>query len=75
MSERATITLKREFLREMDRLVDRVRVRSRSHLIELAIQEYLKRHRNAQPDPLEKWLKTIVEGRPSDAVREHDLVA
>jgi metal-responsive CopG/Arc/MetJ family transcriptional regulator len=75
MSERVTITLKKGFLREIDRLVDRVKIRSRSHLIELAMREYLDRKTAVQPDPLERWLGTIVDGRPSDALKEHDLVA
>jgi len=70
-----TITLKRTFLHEMSRLIDGVKVRSRSHLIELALREYLDRRAAAQPDPLDSWLKTTVDGEPSDAVREHDLVA
>ena len=75
MSERVTITLKKGFLREIDRAVDRVKVRSRSHLIEVAMREYLDKRTSVQPDPLEKWLDTIVDGRRSDALKEHDLVA
>ena len=75
MSERVTITLKKGFLREIDRLVDRVKVRSRSHLIELAMREYLDGKTAVHPDPLERWLGTVVDGRASDAVKEHDLVA
>ncbi len=73
MSERVTITLKRAFLQKIDRLVDRVKVRSRSHLIELAVRGYLERRTSAEPDPLDPWLTRIVEGKPSDAVGEHDL--
>jgi metal-responsive CopG/Arc/MetJ family transcriptional regulator len=75
MSERVTITLKKGFLREIDRVVDRVSVRSRSHLIELAMREYLDKRTSVQPDPLEKWLDMIVDGRRSDALKEHDPVA
>lgn len=74
MSERVTITLKKGFLHEIDRLVDRVKVRSRSHLIEVAMREYLDKRTIIQPDPLKKWLDKIVDGRRSDALKEHDLV-
>jgi metal-responsive CopG/Arc/MetJ family transcriptional regulator len=75
MSERVTITLKKGFLREIDQAVDRIKVRSRSHLIEVAMHEYLDKRTSVQPDPLEKWLGTIFDGRRSDALKEHDLVA
>ena len=75
MSERVTVTLKRTFLQEIDRLIDRIKVRSRSHLIELAVREYLDKRISTEPDPLDGWLMRIVDGLPSDAVREHDLVA
>jgi metal-responsive CopG/Arc/MetJ family transcriptional regulator len=75
MSERVTITLKKGFLHEIDRAVDRVKIRSRSHLIELAMREYLDKRTPVQPDPVERWLETIVDGRRSDALKEHDLVA
>ena len=75
MSERVTITLKKGFLREIDRVVDRVSVRSRSHPIELAMREYLDKRTSVQPDPVERWLETIVDGRRSDALKEHDPVA
>ncbi len=75
MSERVTVTLKRTFLQDIDRLVDSVKFRSRSHLIELAVREYLERRTPVEPDPLDAWLTRIVDGQASDAVKEHDLVA
>lgn len=75
LSERVTVTLPKTFLRRADQLVDKVKIRSRSHLIEVALREYLEKEASQHPDPLERWLRRGVEGRASDAVKEHDLMA
>ncbi len=74
LSERVTITLPKTFLRQVERLVDKVKIRSRSHLIEVALRDYLEKEASQHPDPLEGWLGTVVEGQASDAVKEHDLI-
>jgi len=75
MSERVTITLPKTFLRRADQLVDKVKIRSRSHLVEIALREYLEKEASQHPEPLERWLKRVVEGQTSDAVKEHDLIS
>ena len=75
LSDRVTITLPKAFLRRADQLVDKLKIRSRSHLIEVALREYLEKESSQHPDPLERWLRGGVEGRASDAVKEHDLMA
>jgi metal-responsive CopG/Arc/MetJ family transcriptional regulator len=75
LSERVTITLPKNFLRRADKLVDKVKIRSRSHLIEVALREYIEREAPKHPDSLEGWLRKGVQGRASDAVKEHDLIA
>jgi Arc/MetJ-type ribon-helix-helix transcriptional regulator len=75
LSERVTITLPRTFLRRADQLIDKVKIRSRSHLIEIALREYIEKEASQHPDPLERWLRRRVEGRASDAMKEHDLIA
>lgn len=72
-TERVTVTLRKELLERADELVDRVTLRSRSHLVEVALAKLLDEHHLKGEDPLDRWLKATVPGQASDAVAEHNL--